>query len=213
MGCGDDEEWGDDEEYGDFSDQPPPEFDRDAERLLWSSDLREEDREAILREARRRLASGEPKEVVSDWLWRKVSRTAYGAWGFDAYDENFKVIVRDPTHVIGARKYIAAESGAKRQDKRNSDFDRLIERCQQLVDEGYAKEDIVRECYVFIGGIRKRRGGASYPVFQHRFGGLGLPRISGRKAKSIPDWRRFRQRLMKALKSGRDASSASRGGQ
>jgi hypothetical protein len=174
-------DWKDDW-WVDIPDQPPPEFDPDAELLLASSDLRAEDRDRIVKEARGRLARGETREVVSDWLWRALARAAFRFHGFEGQDENGHLIL--PPHVVEARKYLARKSGAKRQDKRNSDFDKVIARCRELAAEGYDAYDIARECYVAIGGKRQRRSGVSYASFQPRL--RGLPRIFGRDGKSPP---------------------------
>jgi hypothetical protein len=99
------EGWDPDEEYWE------PEFDRDAEDVLWTSDLLPEDRERILKEARGRLARGETKEAVSDWLWRMVARTAFGTEGFFAIDDDGNPI--DPPYVVKARKFIARQSGGQ----------------------------------------------------------------------------------------------------
>jgi hypothetical protein len=188
----------DDDFYG--ADLPPREFvDLAAEDVLGISDLRPEDRERILKEARGRLARGETNKAVSDWLLRTVILTAFSPFGpgYGSTDESGNPI--DPPYVVKARQYIARQSGAKRQDNRNSDFDKVIARCRQLAAEDYDPEDIAREAYIAIGGKRQRRSGVSYASFQHRL--QGLPRIFGRDGKSPPGWRRFRERIIGALSS------------
>jgi hypothetical protein len=181
----------------DFDDGPPPasEFDRDAEYALASPGLWEEERAAIVSQARSLAASGLPREALGNWICREVARTVGARSGFRGVDAEGNEI--DPPHIATARRQIKSEAGKKRQSKRNAVVRKWQQRYWGLVDSGRSQEETWEKCWAAIHGLHRKANGefvaatAIAPEFE------GLPLVYGRDGKSPPkNKKRFRAHFL-----------------
>jgi hypothetical protein len=181
----------------DFENIPPPpqsEFDRDAEFALASPGLDEEERDAIIRQARSLAASGLAREALGNWICREVARTVGARSGFRGVDAEGNEI--DPPDIRAARREMRSEAGKKRQSKRNSALRLWQQRYWEMIDAGRSQAETWEACWAAIHGLHRKANNqfvaatAVAPEFQ------GLPVIYGRDGKSPPkNKKRFRARF------------------